>query len=56
MREREGPGITPTSLTIAEWRMMVLPNKVKFELESLWDIQVVISRSRWISEHIGVSG
>lgn len=35
MREREGPGIIPKSLTSAEWRMMVLPSKVKFEVGSL---------------------
>lgn len=45
-REREGPGIIPQSLTSAEWKM-VLPRKVKFELRSLWDKQVVMSRSRW---------
>ena len=35
MRAREGSGIIPKSLTSAEWRMMVLPCKVKFELGSL---------------------
>lgn len=46
-REREGPGIIPQSLTSAEWKKMVLPRKVKLELGSLWDKQVMMSRSRW---------
>lgn len=59
VREREEPGIIPKSLTLAEWRMVVWPSKVKFGLGSRWghpgsDIQeqrdIYIHRDQWLSE------
>lgn len=50
VREREGLGTIPRSLTLAEWRAMVWSSEVKSELG-----QLAICSSRETSAHISIS-